>query len=63
LAAWTPTTRRYTIGERQMEFNSAAEIITLIGYWEQQVRRELAAQDRAAGLPTGRKVFVRMGRA
>lgn len=39
-AAWTPTQRRYKIGEREMEFNSAAEILRTISYWEQQVARE-----------------------
>ena len=39
-AAWTPTRRRYKIGEREMEFNSAAEILRTISYWEQQVARE-----------------------
>lgn len=39
-AAWTPTQRRYKIGEREMEFNSSAEILRTISYWEQQVARE-----------------------
>ena len=39
-AAWTPTQRRYKIGEREMEFNSTAEILRTISYWEQQVARE-----------------------
>lgn len=40
LAAWTPTQRRYKIGEREMEFASTAEILRTISYWEQQVARE-----------------------
>lgn len=63
LAAWTPTTRKYTIGGRAMEFNSAAEILQLITHWETQVKREQAAERLAAGLKTGRKVHVRIGRA
>ena len=63
LAAWTPTTRKYTIGGRAMEFNSVAEILQLISYWDAQVRREQAAQAMAAGMKTGRKIHVRMGRA
>lgn len=39
-AAWTPTQRRYKIGDREMEFNSTAEILRTISYWEQQVARE-----------------------
>jgi enamine deaminase RidA (YjgF/YER057c/UK114 family) len=45
LAAWTPTRRRYKIGEREMEFNAPGEIIKLITYWEQQV----ASEDMLAG--------------
>lgn len=39
-AAWTPTQRRYRIGEREMEFASTAEILRAISYWEAQVARE-----------------------
>jgi hypothetical protein len=63
LAAWTPTTRRYRINGREMEFNSAAEIIAVITHWESEVRRERAAAAIAAGRPTRRKVHVRMARA
>lgn len=40
LASWSPTRRRYKIGEREMEFRSTAEIIQQITYWESQVNRE-----------------------
>jgi hypothetical protein len=63
LASWTPTTRRYTIGGRSMEFNSTAEIIPLISYWKAKVQREDRAAALAAGRPDPRKVFVRLGRA
>lgn len=63
LAAWTPTTRRYRINGREMEFNSAAEIITVIQHWEGEVRRERDAARLAAGLKSGRKIYVRMARA
>lgn len=39
-AAWTPTSRRYRIGEREMEFSSAAEILRVVSYWQNQVDRE-----------------------
>jgi hypothetical protein len=63
LAAWTPTTRKYTIGGRQMEFNSVAEILQLISHWQVEVKREQAAERMAAGLDARRKVHVRIGRA
>lgn len=63
LAAWTPTTRRYKINGREMEFNAPADIIRVIQHWEGEVRRERDAARLAAGLKTGRKVYVRMGRA
>jgi hypothetical protein len=63
LAAWTPTTRKYTIGGRAMEFNSVAEILQLISHWQVEVKREQAAARMAAGLDARRKVHVRIGRA
>ena len=50
-AAWTPTQRRYRIGEREMEFASAAEILRVVSYWQNQVDRE---QGTAAAVPGGR---------
>lgn len=63
LAAWTPTTRRYRIGGREMEFASTADIIAVISHWQAQVNRERAAASLAAGRPNPRKLQVRMGRA
>ncbi|MBK9362994.1 MAG: hypothetical protein IPM99_18770 [Rubrivivax sp.] len=63
LAAWTPTTRRYRINGREMEFNSPGDIIAIIRHWEGEVRREQSAAAMAAGRASGRKVYVRMGRA
>ena len=48
-AAWTPTRRRYKIGEREMEFNSTAEILRTISYWEAQVAREQGATPPGIG--------------
>lgn len=62
LAAWTPTTRSYTIGQRSMTFNSTADIIPIIQYWEREVAKERRAAARASGLDTGRNVYVRLGR-
>lgn len=58
LAAWTPTRKRYKIGEREMEFNSAAEIIKLITYWEQQVRSEDILAGRAE--KPARRIYSRI---
>ena len=63
LAAWTPTTKRYKINGREMEFNGPADIIAIISHWKAAVAREQAAQAMAAGRPNPRKLQVRMGRA
>lgn len=63
LAAWTPTTRRYRIGDREMEYNGRAEILEIIAHWEAIVRRERNAARIAAGLKSDRKIYGRMGRA
>lgn len=61
-AAWTPTTKSYSIGGRSMEFNTAADILPVISYWETEVAKEANAAAVAAGRPNGRRVFVRLGR-
>lgn len=63
LAAWKPTKRRYRIGDREMEFNTTADIVQAINYWELQVQREDQAARAASGLPSRRKAYVRLGRA
>lgn len=62
LAAWTPTTKSYTIGQRSMTFNSTAEILPIISYWKVQVQREERAEAMLKGLPDPRKTFVRLNR-
>lgn len=62
MAAWTPTKRRYKIGEREMEFSSVKDVIATVNYWENEVAREARAEDIAAGLGSRRKTFVRLGR-
>jgi len=61
-AAWSPTRRSYRIGDREMTFNAAAEIITHVSYWENVVAREQRAADKAKGRPDRRQLYVRMGR-
>jgi enamine deaminase RidA (YjgF/YER057c/UK114 family) len=63
LAAWTPTQRSYTIAGRSMTFNSTADILPIVRYWEQQVAREARAEAASKGLDNGRRVFLRLGRA
>ena len=63
LAAWTPTTKRYRINGREMEFNTPADIIAVVTHWRSAVKREQAAQAMAAGRPNPRKLQVRLGRA
>jgi hypothetical protein len=62
LAAWSPTTKSYTIGGRSMTFNSPGEIIPIISYWKAAVQREQRADKLARGMPDPRKVQVRLGR-
>lgn len=61
-AAWTPTTRSYSIGGRSMEFNSPADILPVIRFWEGEVAKEANAAAMAKGMASGRRVFVRLGR-
>lgn len=63
LAAWSPTTKSYTIGERSYTFNSPQDIFAVINYWQNQVKREEDALAMAAGLGSRRKVYVRLNRA
>lgn len=58
LAAWTPTRRSYKIGDREMVFNSTAEIIKLITYWEQQTLNEDLLAGRAE--PVARRIYTRI---
>lgn len=63
LAAWTPTTKSYTIGGRQMVFNTPAEIVQVINYWTAEVKREENAAALASGMASKRRVMVRAARA
>lgn len=62
LAAWTPTTRSYTIGGRSMTFSSADEIRPILNYWKAKVQAERRKAALDAGLPDPRKVYVGLGR-
>jgi hypothetical protein len=61
--AWTPTTRRYRIGDREMEYSSADAIEAHIAVLRAQVMAEQRAEDAAKGYPDRRKTYVRMANA
>ncbi len=63
LAAWTPSTRRYRIGDREHEFASKADIVGVINYWQTEVARERRREALAKGMPDPSKAFVRINRA
>lgn len=52
-------TRSYTIGTRNMQFESAADILVEINFWKIRVGNERSAQAIANGLGNPRKLFVR----
>lgn len=56
------TTRRYRIGDREMEFSSSADIVQLINYWELQVKRERRQKALAEGRPDPSRTYVRLNR-
>jgi hypothetical protein len=58
LRAWTPTRRRYKIGEREMEFNTSADVIKHITFLEAQVLKEDIAAGRATA--PARRIYTRM---
>lgn len=64
-AVWDTTggrQRRYKIGEREMEFNSEAEIIQKIHFWEAQLAAEQQAADLAKGLRPKNRILTRFVR-
>jgi len=56
--AFNPTKKRYKIGEREFEFNTASEILVKI----HQLEREVQKEDIAAGIVTrpARRIFSRL---
>lgn len=55
-------TRRYKIADREMEFNTEAEIIQKISFWEAQVAKEAAADRLAAGGRPRNRILTRFVR-
>ena len=62
LAAWTPTTRKYRINDREMEFSSKADAVGAVHFWQGEVAKERRAAALAKGLPDPRKNYVRINR-
>ena len=60
--AWTPTKRSYRIGDREMVFNSAAEILQHVNNLEIEVSREENVAAKAKGKADRRQLYVRMVR-
>ena len=54
-----PGRKSYTIGDVSVTFNSPAEILTTINYWETQVQREQHADAIRKGLKNPNRVYVR----
>lgn len=55
--------KSYSIAGRAMEFESAADILTIISYWRREVMTERASGAKAAGRPDPRRIQVRMRNA
>lgn len=51
--------KKYTIGSRSMEFDTAGDILTQISYWKMKVANEHADNNRANGLGDPRNLYVR----
>lgn len=56
------TKRKYRIGEREVEFNTAADIIKTISYWEAEVAGEAASDRLAKGLRPKNRILTRFVR-
>ena len=55
--------KRYSIAGREMEFDNAGDILTLVSYWRIQVTQEAAAAAVSKGLADPRRIYLRAGRA
>lgn len=57
MAAWTPTYREHTIGDRTVKFNSMDDVRALVTFWQARVDAETAAQRGRPSGPLGRVTF------
>ena len=62
LRQWNPTRKSFRIGEREVEFNSMAEIVQKINFLRNEVAREQALQAGVAYTGRRRRLLVRLGR-
>jgi hypothetical protein len=60
-ASATGRVQSYAIAGRQMTFDTSADILVLVKYWENEVRKENAARAAQTGKPDPRRYFVRLG--
>jgi len=54
--------KSYSIGSRQMEFETSAEILQMLDYWQRQLTIEQDTAKIAAGMPNPRNVGIRFNR-
>lgn len=54
LAAWSPTYREHTIGDRTVKFNAVADVRAVVQFWQNKVDAEIAAETGRATGPLGR---------
>lgn len=54
--------KRYSIAGREMEFDTAAELVALVKYWENEVSKEAAQNAKRAGRADPRRMYVRYAR-
>lgn len=55
--------KSYTIGSRQMEFETSAEIVQMMDFWRRELANEQTAANLAKGLGNPRRTYVRFGSA
>lgn len=53
--------KSYTIGSRQMEFESTVEIVKMMSYWQGELSREERVKSIAKGLGDPQRIFARFG--
>lgn len=52
--------KAYTIAGRSMEFDSSADLVSIVKFWENEVTKEAAANAKATGRPNPRRYYARM---
>lgn len=52
--------KAYTIAGRSMEFDTSADLVALVKFWENEVSKEAAARAKKDGRPNPRRYYTRM---